>query len=88
MIYILPNQVKEHLNNKKQGIQNDRNAVCYSWNVICRCGLRICTGTPYVKKLMVNVRKTAPLNKTFVCLTPDLQITTLSIIDPKRRCNL
>jgi hypothetical protein len=43
------------------------------------CSLRICTGKPYVKKLMLKVRKTAPLNKTLVCLTPDLQITMSSV---------
>lgn len=31
------------------------------------------TGKPYVKKLMVKVRKTVRRSKTLVCLTPDLE---------------
>lgn len=34
--------------------------------------LEIHTGKPYVKKLILKVRKTDPLNNTLVCLTPDL----------------
>lgn len=32
-----------------------------------------------MKKLILNVRKTAPLNKTFECLMPDLQINSSSV---------
>lgn len=39
-----------------------------------KCCFETYTGKPYVKKLMLNVRKTAPLNKTLLCLPPDLQI--------------
>lgn len=41
--------------------------------------IRVYTGKPYVKKLMLKVRKTAPVNKTFVCLMPDLQVINNSV---------
>lgn len=41
--------------------------------------VRVYTGKPYVKKLMLKVRKTAPVNKTFVCLMPDLQVINNSV---------
>lgn len=45
---------------------------------------KTCTGKPYVKKLIQKVRKTPFLNKTLVCLTPDLK-TTLENQPPRKQ---
>ena len=57
------------------------------WSTMRRLWLEIYTGKPYVKKLIVNVRNTSLLNRTLVCLTPDLQHSTAGINEQKNYNN-